>query len=58
MLGSITIKTTTLKSIGANAFKGVKSTAKFKVPKKQLKKYTKMIKNAKAPKKVKITKWS
>ncbi len=55
-LSKITIRSSNLRSIGANAFKGINSKAKFKVPKKQLKKYTKMIKNAKAPKKAKITK--
>lgn len=55
-LKTITIKATKLKSIGRNAFKGINAKAKFKVPKKQLKKYTKMIKKAKAPKKAKITK--
>lgn len=35
---------------------GINANAKFKVPKKQLKKYTKLIKKAKAPKKAKIIK--
>lgn len=55
-LSKITIRTTKLRSIGANAFKGIKSNSTFRVPKKQLNKYSKMIKNAKAPKKAKITK--
>lgn len=55
-LKTITIKTTKLKSIGSNAFKGINAKAKFKVPKKKLSKYTKMIKKAKAPKTVKVTK--
>ena len=55
-LKSITIKTTKLKKIGSKAFKGINSKAKFKVPKKKLSKYKKMIKKAKAPKKAKITK--
>lgn len=49
-LKTITIRTTVLKSIGSKAFSGINSKAKFKVPKKQIKKYTKMIKKAKAPK--------
>ncbi len=57
-LKSIIIKTKKLKkkSIGANAFKGINKKAKFKVPKKKLKLYKKLIKKAKAPKKCKITK--
>lgn len=57
-LKSIIIKTKKLKkkSIGANAFKGIYKKAKFKVPKKKLKLYKKLIKKAKAPKKCKITK--
>ena len=45
------IKTKKLKRIGKNAFKNISANAKFKVPKKQLKKYPKIIKKAKAPKK-------
>lgn len=44
-----------IKKIGKNAFKGIYKKATFKVPKKKLKKYKKMIKKAKAPKKSKIT---
>ena len=55
-LKSISIRTTKLKSIGKNAFKGINSKARFKVPKKRYSKYKKMIKSAKAPKTAKITK--
>ena len=59
-LKSITINTLTLNKIGANAFKDIKSNAKITMPKKiskkTLKKYKKMIKKAKAPKKVKYSK--
>ncbi|MBR6403742.1 MAG: leucine-rich repeat protein [Eubacterium sp.] len=52
----VVIRTKGLKSIGSNAFKGISSKAKFKVPKNKLSKYSKMIKKAKAPKTSKITK--
>ena len=57
-LKSIKIKTVKLKkkSIGKNAFKKINKKAKFKVPKKKLKIYKKLIKKAKAPKTVKIVK--
>ena len=59
-LKSITINTLALNKIGANAFKDIKSNAKITMPKKiskkTLKKYKKMIKKAKAPKKVKYSK--
>ena len=55
-LQSVSIKATGLKSIGGNAFKGISAKAKFKVPKKQYTKYSKMIKKAKAPKTAKISK--
>ena len=55
-LKNVIFKTSKLKKIGKNAFKGVKAKAKFKVPKKKLKKYKKIIKKAGAPKKAKITK--
>ena len=55
-LQSVSIKAAGLKSIGSNAFKGISSKAKFKVPKKQYTKYSKMIKKAKAPKTAKISK--
>ena len=46
-LKKVTIKATKLKSIGKNAFKGIYKKATFKVPKKQLKKYKKLIKKKK-----------
>ena len=55
-LKKIVFKTTSLKKIGANAFKGINAKAKFKLPKKKFKKYQKMIKKAKAPKKATYTK--
>ena len=55
-LQSVSIKATGLKSIGGNAFKGISAKARFKVPKKQYTKYSKMIKKAKAPKTAKISK--
>ena len=55
-LKNVIFKTSKLKKIGKNAFKGVKAKAKFKVPKKKLKKYKKIIKKAGAPKKAKVTK--
>ncbi len=50
----ITIKSDKLKTIGKNAFKGINKKVKIFVPKKKLKKYKKMIRKAKASKKVKI----
>lgn len=55
-LKNVNIKSKDVKNIGSNAFKGINSKAKIKVPKKQYKKYTKLIKKAKAPKSAKITK--
>lgn len=55
-LKTINIKATGIKKIGSNAFKGINANAKIKVPAKQLTKYTKLIKKAKAPAKAKITK--
>lgn len=46
-LKKVTIKAAKLKSIGKNAFKGIYKKATFKVPKKQLKKYKKLIKKKK-----------
>lgn len=46
-LKKVTIKATKLKSIGKNAFKGIYKKATFKVPKKQLKKYKKLIQKKK-----------
>lgn len=50
-LKSITIKTTKLKKVGKNAFKGIHAKAKIKVPKKQLSKYKKLLKSAQGIKK-------
>ncbi len=47
----ITFKTEVLKKIGKNAFKGIHSKAKIKVPKKQQKKYKKMLKKPQGIKK-------
>lgn len=52
----ITVKTTTLKSVGSNAFKGIHKKAKIKVPKKQYKKYKKLLSNKGQKKSVKIKK--
>ena len=46
-LKKVTIKAAKLKSIGKNAFKGIYKKATFKVPKKQLKKYKKLIQKKK-----------
>ena len=46
-LKRVTIKAIKLKSIGKNAFKGIYKKATFKVPKKQLKKYKKLIQRKK-----------
>ena len=46
-LKSLTIKSTTIKKIAKNAFKGVSKKCKVKVPKKQFKKYRKLLKKAK-----------
>jgi len=55
-LSRITIKTTklTLKTVGANAFKGIYAKAAVKVPKSKLKAYTTLLKKKSAPKKLKI----
>ena len=55
-LKTFTIKSLSLKSIGANSFKGVNAKIKFKVPKKKLDRYERMIRKAGAPKSSKITK--
>lgn len=55
-LGSITIKSAKLKSVGKNALKGVKSTAKIKVPGKKVKLYKKRLKGKGQGSKVKIVK--
>ena len=55
-LKNIIFKSTKVKKIGANAFKNIYKKAKFKLTKKRFKKYRKMVKKAKAPKKAKYTK--
>ena len=55
-LGTITVRSAKLKSIGKNAFRGIKDTAKVKVPAKQLKAYKKLLKAAGLSSKAKITK--
>nr|MCR5543638.1 Ig-like domain-containing protein [Eubacterium sp.] len=55
-LKTIIFKSTKVKKIGANAFKNIYKKAKFKLTKKRFKKYRKMVKKAKAPKKAKYTK--
>jgi hypothetical protein len=57
-LQNITIKTTklTAKKVGSQAFKGIKSTAKIKVPKKKYKAYKKLLKSKGVSKKGKIYK--
>ena len=56
-LKSLTIKSTTIKKIAKNAFKGVSKKCKVKVPKKQFKKYRKLLKKAKFKGKVKKIIW-
>ena len=53
-LKTINIKSTNLKTVGANAFKGIHAKAKIKVPKKKLKSYKKLLKGKGQGKKVKI----
>jgi len=57
-LGTISLKTLKLKSakVGASAFKGIKSTCKFKVPKSKISSYKKIFKAKGAGSKFKITK--
>lgn len=55
-LDAITIKSAKLKSVGKNALKGIKPTAKIKVPAKKLSAYKKLFKNKGQGKKVKIVK--
>ena len=56
-LKTITIKTSklTVKTVGANAFKGINAKAKIKVPKAKLKIYTALLKKKGIGKNVKIT---
>lgn len=53
-LKKITVKSTKLKSVGKNAFKGIKKKATIKVPKSKLKKYKALFKGKGQSKKVKI----
>lgn len=55
-LKTITIKSTQLKSISKNAFKGINAKAKIKVPKSKLTKYKKLLKGKGQKSTVKITK--
>ena len=55
-LGTVTIKSTKLKKVGKNALKGIKPTAKIKVPAKKLSAYKKLFKNKGQGRKVKIVK--
>ena len=55
-LGTITIQSTKLKKVGRNALKGIKPTAKIKVPAKKLPAYKKLFKNKGQGRKVKIVK--
>jgi len=55
-LKKITVKSTKLKSIGKNAFKGIKKKATIKVPKSKLTKYKTLFKGKGQSKKVKIKK--
>ena len=54
-LRKVTFKTKILRKIGKKAFKGTHKNIKFKCPKKKLKKYKRMIRNAGASKKAFIT---
>ena len=55
-LSLITIKSIALKHVGKNAFKGIKSNAKIKVPAKKFSAYKKMLKGKGQGRKVKISK--
>lgn len=55
-LKTITIKSTNLKSVGKNVFKGINPKAKIKVPAKKLKAYKKLLKNKGQKNTVKIVK--
>ena len=55
-IANVSIKSTALKKIGNNAFKGIKKNAKIIVPKKQYSAYKKLLKNAKTAKTIKIVK--
>ena len=55
-LGTITIKSEKLKKVGRNVLKGIKPTAKIKVPAKKLPAYKRLFKNKGQSRKVKIVK--
>lgn len=55
-LKNVTIKSSKVRKIGLYAFKGIKSDAKIKVPKKKLSQYTRMLTKSKIPNGVTITK--
>ena len=55
-LVTLTIKSNKLKSVGKNAFKGIKATARIKVPSKKLTAYKKLLKKKGQGNKVKIIK--
>lgn len=55
-LKTIVIQSTKLKKVGKNTLKGIKPTAKIKVPAKKLSKYKKLFKNKGQGKKLKIVK--
>ena len=55
-LRTLVVKSTKLKKVGKNALKGIKSTAKVRVPAKKLPVYKKLFKNKGQGKKVKIVK--
>jgi len=55
-LNSIVIKSTKIKTVGKNAFKGIHKKAKIKVPKSKVKSYTKLFKGKGQKSTVKITK--
>ncbi|SFB38656.1 Leucine rich repeat-containing protein, partial [Acetitomaculum ruminis DSM 5522] len=55
-LKTITLKTSSLKKVGAKAFKGIYKKAVIKVPKNKVKSYTKLMKNKGQAKTVKIKK--
>ena len=55
-LKAVTIKSTSLKKVGKNAFKGIHAKAKIKVPAKKLKAYQKLLKKKGQKASVKISK--
>ena len=55
-LGTITIKSTKLKKVGKNSLKGLKPTAKIKVPARKLSAYKKLFKNKGQGKNLRIAK--